>query len=77
MPTAYVLINTDSGTEKELLKDLRKIEAVQEAFIVLGEFDIIATLESNTMRELKDSINKKLRFLDNIVSTQTLLAVKS
>jgi DNA-binding Lrp family transcriptional regulator len=76
MPTAYVLINTNSGTEQDLLKNLRKIKAVKEAHIVMGEFDIIATLDSNTMIELKNSINNELRFLDNVVTTQTLLAVK-
>ena len=76
MPTAYVLINTNSGTEQGLLKDLEKIKAVKDAYIVMGEFDVIATIENNTMRELKDSINNKLRYLDNIVSTQTLLTVK-
>lgn len=75
MPTAYVLINTNSGTEQELLKYLREMNAVKDARIVMGEFDIVATLECDTMKELKESITYELRNLDNVVSTQTLMAV--
>lgn len=75
MVTAYVLINSEVGTEIELLKRLEGIEAVEEARIVMGEYDVIAKLHCNTMHELKNSINFKLRYLDNVVSTMTLMAV--
>ena len=77
MPTAYVLINTNAGTEQELLKELNKMDAVKDAHIVMGEFDIVATLECETIGELKKSITYELRYLDNLISTQTLLAVNS
>jgi DNA-binding Lrp family transcriptional regulator len=75
MPTAYVLINTVLGTEEEVLKDLRKIETVKDAYIVMGEFDVVATLCASTIRELKDTIKNRIRYQENIMSTQTLLAV--
>jgi DNA-binding Lrp family transcriptional regulator len=74
MPTAYVLINTNVGTETEFLKDLKKIDAVKNAHIVMGEYDVVATLECNTVQKLKECINLKLRYLDNVVSTMTLMA---
>jgi len=35
MPTAFVLINSEIGAEEEVLKDLRKIENVREAYVVV------------------------------------------
>ncbi|RLI14744.1 Lrp/AsnC family transcriptional regulator, partial [Candidatus Bathyarchaeota archaeon] len=31
MPTAFVLINTEIGSEADVLKDLKKVEGVAEA----------------------------------------------
>ena len=75
MVTAYVLINSRVGTEIELLKGLNGIEAVEEASIVMGEYDVIAKLNCDTMQELKNCINLKLRYLDNVISTMTLMSV--
>ncbi len=36
MPTAFVLINSEIGAEEDVLKDLRKIENVREAYVVVN-----------------------------------------
>jgi len=36
MPMAYVLINTELGSEADVLTNLRKVEGVEEAFNVYG-----------------------------------------
>jgi hypothetical protein len=36
MPSAFVLINSEIGAEEEVLKDLRKIENVREAYVVVN-----------------------------------------
>jgi DNA-binding Lrp family transcriptional regulator len=75
MVTAYVLINSKVGTEIELLNGLKEIESVEEARIVMGEYDVLAKLNCGNMYELKNCINNKLRYLDNVISTMTLMAV--
>jgi DNA-binding Lrp family transcriptional regulator len=75
MVTAYVLINSKVGTEIELLNSLHEIDGVEEARIVMGEYDLIAKLTCDNMRELKNRINLKLRFLDNVISTMTLMTI--
>ena len=77
MPTAYVLISANPGAETGLLGELRKIHAVKEARIVMGEYDVLATLDCDTLRELKECINLQVRYLDNVVSTSTLMAVNA
>jgi len=34
MPAAYVLINTEIGAEEEVVKELKKISYIKEAYVV-------------------------------------------
>lgn len=73
MLTAYLLINVDSGCEKKLLKQLREMENVKEAFLVYGTFDIIAKVHTESLEKLREFISSKTRKLDNVVSTIILI----
>ena len=76
MPTAYVLINSEVGYEQNLLSDLRKLSKVEKADIVMGEYDVVATISCASMSELKNCINNQVRYLDNVKSTMTLMAAE-
>jgi len=73
MPTAFVLINTETGSESEVLGALKKIDAVEEAHMVYGVYDIIAKVEANTMDKLKDIVTWHVRRLDKVRSTLTMI----
>ena len=61
MPLAYVLLNTEIGAEREVLTTIRKTEGVQEAFNLMGIYDIIARVKADSMDGLKKIINEKLQ----------------
>jgi len=73
MPLAFVLISTESGTEREVLENIKKIPEVKNAHMVYGLHDIIAMIEANTMEGLREITTKKIRQLDRIRSTMTLI----
>ncbi len=75
MATAFVLINAEIGAENEVLKDLKAITEVKEAHMVYGVYDIIARVVTDTMQELKDTISWKIRRLDKVRSTLTMIVV--
>ncbi len=75
MATAFVLINVEIGAEAEVLNDLRPIPEVREAHLVYGVYDIIAIVETPTMQELKEAISFKVRGLDKVNSTLTMIVV--
>ena len=75
MATAFVLINAEIGAEAEVLGDLRPIPEVREAHLVYGVYDIIAVVDTTTMQELKDAISFKIRRLDKVHSTLTMIVV--
>ena len=75
MATAFVLINAEVGAESEVLKGLKDIPEVKEAHMVYGVYDIIARIQTETMQELKDIISWKIRRLDKVRSTLTMIVV--
>lgn len=76
MPTAFVLINTEIGSEADVLKDLKKVEGVEEAHAVYGVYDIIARIKADTMDKLKEIVTWKVRRLDKVRSTLTMIVVE-
>ncbi len=76
MPTAFVLINTEIGSEADVLKDLKKVEGVAEAFAVYGVYDIIARVQAETMDKLKEIVTWRIRRLDKVRSTLTMIVVE-
>lgn len=61
MPIAYVLLNTEIGSEREVLQEIKRIEGVQEAFNLWGVYDIIAQVKADTIDKLNQIINQKLQ----------------
>ncbi|MEM3577629.1 MAG: Lrp/AsnC ligand binding domain-containing protein [Candidatus Bathyarchaeia archaeon] len=76
MPTAFVLINAELGSEGNVLQELKKIEGVEEAFNVYGTYDIVVKVKSDTMDKLKEIVTWRIRRLDNVRATLTLMAVE-
>jgi DNA-binding Lrp family transcriptional regulator len=76
MPRAYVLFNVESGSEDKVLKQLRNISNVEEAYISYGVYDLVIRVKANTLEELKNSITHKIRTINQVRSTLTLTIVE-
>jgi DNA-binding Lrp family transcriptional regulator len=76
MPKAFVLINTEIGSEADVLKDLKKIEGIEEAYSVYGVYDIIAKIGAETMDKLKEIVTWRIRRLDKVRSTLTMIIIE-
>ncbi|MFA7397569.1 MAG: Lrp/AsnC ligand binding domain-containing protein [Candidatus Bathyarchaeia archaeon] len=76
MPQAFVLVNVESGAEEEVVSQLKKVEGVEEAYYSYGVYDIISKVRSDTMEKLKDLVTRKIRTLDRVRSTLTLIMME-
>ena len=76
MPRAFVLINVESGSEDEVLKELKMIEGMEEAYFSYGVYDLITKIKADTMEKLKDMVTRKIRALSKVRSTLTLIMME-
>ena len=74
---AFVLINAEIGSEEEVLKELKKVEGVVEAFVVYGVYDVVAKIRADTMDKLKDTVTWHVRRLNKVRSTLTMIVVEA
>ena len=75
MVNAYVLINCEMGSEKSILEQLKTMDGIQNASVVYGAYDIIVKLASATDQELRETISNKIRKIEKIRSTLTLIVI--
>jgi DNA-binding Lrp family transcriptional regulator len=73
MPTAFVLIGVEAGSEHGVINQLKALNNVKDVYPVYGVYDIVAKIQANSERELKETITYRLRGLAKIKSTQTLM----
>ena len=76
MVTAYVLISCDLGFDVEIIDEIKQLEDVKEVHGVFGAYDILVKLESANVENLKDIITWKIRKLNKVRSTLTLMALE-
>ena len=71
-----MLINAEIGSEDEVLKELRKLANVKESYVVYGVYDVVAKVEAESMDKLKEIVTWKIRRLDKVRSTLTMIVVE-
>jgi DNA-binding Lrp family transcriptional regulator len=76
MPLAFVMMTAEAGREADVLDELKKIEHVKEACLTYGVYDVVARIEAETSDKLKDIVVSKVRCLDNVKSTLTMMVVE-
>lgn len=72
---AFVLINTEMGSEDDVSRELRAIEEVKEIYGVYGVYDLVIRVEAETMEKLKEVIGSEIRRLNNVRSTLTMIVM--
>lgn len=78
MALAFVLINTASGSEDKVVRELKKIEGVVEVHTLYGMHDIIAKVEiKDKADKLHEDVVWKIRRLNEVQRTATLLVADS
>jgi DNA-binding Lrp family transcriptional regulator len=76
MVTAYILIISDSGAEKNIIDDLLEVDGVQEADVIYGEYDILAKISIPDVSMLGDFILENIRPIQGIKRTSTLISAE-
>ena len=76
MRMSYVLMNVELGSEEKVLNEVRKVPNVKECHRVYGVYDLIVKLEAESMDKLKETVTWKIRRLDGVRSTLTMIVME-
>ena len=81
MPTTYILINSDLGSDMEIIQKIKEIlnkenSVKYEVQGVYGVYDIIIKITSDSMELLRNIITNKIRKIDKVYSTLTMMVIE-
>jgi DNA-binding Lrp family transcriptional regulator len=70
----YVLVRTDPGRTRQVINALQGVPSIVEIHEVLGPYDIVAEIEVDQLRDVSAILMERIRTLDGIESTTSLVA---
>ena len=81
VPTAYVLLNSDLGSDETIISKVKEIldneENVKyEVQGVYGVYDIVLKVTSDNSEKLRSVITNKIRKIDKVQSTLTMMVIE-
>ena len=81
MPTAYVLLNSDLGSDETIISKVKEILDNEENIKyevqgVYGVYDIVLKVSSDNSEKLRGVITNKIRKIDKVQSTLTMMVIE-
>jgi len=73
MIKAYILIVTDPGKTKSVYNEIQKVKGIAELHEVMGPYDIVVELSVDSLQEIPPVLGDKIRPIDGIQSTTSLV----
>lgn len=70
---AYVLVVTDPGKTKNVYQELHGVPGVAEMHEVMGPYDIVVELSVSNLQEIPTILGEKIRTIDGVQSTTSLV----
>jgi DNA-binding Lrp family transcriptional regulator len=80
LPTAFILLNSDLGSDQEIVTKIKEILNVEKGLKfevqgVYGIYDIVVKIESENADHLRSVITNKIRKIDKVQSTLTMMVI--
>ena len=80
VPTAYVLLNSDLGSDESIIGEVKQILAEEgvkfEIQGVYGVYDIVLKLSSDDAEKLRAIITNRVRKISKVQSTLTMMVIE-
>lgn len=76
MTDAFLFINVQFLFIDDVMNKLKEIPEIIDVHKVQGTYDIIARVHSNTEEKLKELVSERIRRIDRIIGTVTVIIAK-
>jgi DNA-binding Lrp family transcriptional regulator len=75
MIKAYVLVVTDPGKTRSVHEQISKIPNIVELHEVMGPYDLVVEIEVESLQDIPQILGERIRTLDGIQSTTSLVTL--
>ena len=72
---AFILIEIQTGEIPEVVRQLRRIESVSEAYMTFGPYDAVAVVTANDVSHLGQIMSSVIQPIPGVIDTLTCIAV--
>ncbi|HJY10650.1 MAG TPA: Lrp/AsnC ligand binding domain-containing protein [Nitrososphaeraceae archaeon] len=76
MTSAFLFINAELLFIEDVLNKLKEVPEIVDVYKVQGIYDIIARVNSDTEKKLKELVSERIRRIDRITGTVTVIIAK-
>jgi DNA-binding Lrp family transcriptional regulator len=76
MTSAFLFINAELLFIEDVINKLKEVPEIVDVYKVQGIYDIIARVNSDTEEKLKELISERIRRIDRITGTVTVIIAK-
>jgi DNA-binding Lrp family transcriptional regulator len=76
MTSAFLFINAELLFIEDVINKLEEVPEIVDVYKVQGIYDIIARVNSDTEEKLKELISERIRRIDRITGTVTVIIAK-
>lgn len=80
MPIAYVLVNSDLGSDESIINEMKEILTDEKIMFeiqgIYGVYDIVLKLVSDNAENLRLVITNKIRRVSKVQSTLTMMVIE-
>ena len=66
METAFIFIRTSPGHEETVANQLKRIDGVDEAYVVFGEYDVVAKVHALTREAINSLVVNRVQKIDGL-----------
>jgi DNA-binding Lrp family transcriptional regulator len=76
MTSAFLFINAELLFIEDVINKLKELPEIADVYKVQGIYDIIARVNSDTEEKLKELVSERIRRIDRITGTVTVIIAK-
>lgn len=73
---AYVMIHIRTGEIREVVRQLKRVDNVIEAYMTFGPYDAVAVVEAEDIPHLGNTLALQIQPIPGVLETLTCIAVE-
>jgi DNA-binding Lrp family transcriptional regulator len=71
----HILAKVDAGSLEQIIEKLRKVDGITTTDAVTGPYDMVISLEGDSVAKMLSTVIRKIRSIPGIIFTETLVVI--